>query len=62
MLTRSRESIFLTHLYIDREEEQMWKDYHAYVAADAIHKRSPETFVRIPKYGEILDLSAEGKG
>lgn len=62
MLKRSKKSIFLTHLYVDREEEQMWKTHHALVAADAIHNKSPETAVHIPKYGEVFELSAEGKG
>lgn len=62
MLTRSRKSIILTHLYGNRREGKAWQKHHARVAADAIHKRSSETAVSIPKYGEVFELSAEGKG
>jgi hypothetical protein len=57
MLSRSRKNIYLTHLYSDREEDKMWKAHHARVAAEAIFKRSPETAVHIPKFGEIFELS-----
>lgn len=62
MLTRSRKSIILAHLYGNRRVGKAWQLHHARAAADAIRERSPETVVRIPRYGEILDLSAEGKG
>ena len=61
MLNRSRKNIYLAHLYSEREEDKMWKVHHAHAAADAIHKKSPNTAVHIPKYGEIFDLSALSK-
>lgn len=57
MLSRSRKNIFLTHLYVNRSEGKMWKLHHAHAAAAAIQERSPETMVRVPRYGEILELS-----
>ena len=58
MLAHSRRSIFLTHLYVDRSEDKMWTMKHARVASDAIHESSPGTMVRVPRFGEIFDLSS----
>ena len=59
MLTKSSRSIFLTHLYVDRPEDKRWTMTHARVACDAIREISPQTIVRVPRFGEIFDLSAE---
>jgi len=57
MLSKSHKSILLTHLNINRSEGKRWTLHHACVARDAILERSPETVVRVPRYGEIFDLS-----
>jgi hypothetical protein len=59
MLSKSRKSIFLTHLNINRTEDKRWTIHHACVARDAILERSPETVVRVPRYGEIIDLTCD---
>jgi hypothetical protein len=57
MLSKSRKSILLAHLYTNRAEDKRWTIHHARVVCDAIWERSPETLVRVPRYGEIFDLS-----
>ena len=57
MLTKSRKSIFLAHLNTNRTEDKRWTLHHARVVSDTIHELSPETLVRVPRYGEIFDLS-----
>ncbi|MBQ6703034.1 MAG: MBL fold metallo-hydrolase [Clostridia bacterium] len=57
MLTKSKKSIFLTHLYVDRTDDKRWTMEHARVIEEAIRKKSPETVVRVPRFGEIFDLS-----
>lgn len=59
MLSKSRKSILLAHLHINRTEDKRWTVYHAGVARDAILEQSPETVVRVPRYGEIFDLSVD---
>lgn len=59
MLSKSRKSILLTHLNINRTEDKRWTLHHARVASDAILERSPETVVRVPRYGEIIDLTCD---
>ena len=56
MLNVSRKSIFLTHLYGNRPESKTWKMNHARIVEEEIRKRSPEISVRVPKYGEIIEL------
>lgn len=57
MLSKSRKSIFLAHLYITRSNDKRWTVHHARFAAAAINELSPETIVRTPRFGEIFDLS-----
>jgi L-ascorbate metabolism protein UlaG (beta-lactamase superfamily) len=57
MLSLSRRTVFLTHLYTNREITKLWTMHHARVAADAIRRRSPETTVCVPRYGEIFTLT-----
>jgi hypothetical protein len=57
MLQKCRKSIFLTHLYIHRSDEKRWTAKHARVACEAIQELSPDTTVRVPRYGEVFDLS-----
>ena len=58
MLRMSDQNIMLTHLYeVARKEESMWQRHHAELVEEAIHKRSPQTTVQIPKVGEVLHLS-----
>ncbi len=57
MLLMSRKSILLTHLNTDRRDDKRWTVHHARVISDAIREQSPDTIVRVPKYGEIFDLS-----
>lgn len=57
MLSKSRRSILLTHLNTHRGDGKRWTMHHARVAGDAIRELSPETIVRVPRYGEIIDLS-----
>ena len=57
MLSVSPKSILLTHLYASRIKDKRWTLRHAHVARAAILERSPDTIVRVPKYGEILDFS-----
>ena len=57
MLTKSRKSILLAHLYANRAEDKRWSLHHARVVSDTIHKLSPETLVRVPRYGEIFDFT-----
>ena len=57
MLHMSQKSIFLTHLNVNREDSKRWTLHHACVAKNAIKAQSPETVVRVPRYGEIFDLS-----
>ena len=57
MLHMSRKSIFLTHLNANREATKRWTMHHACVVKNAIRERSPETVVRVPRFGEIFDLS-----
>ena len=59
MLSKSRKSILLTHLHTNRTEDKRWTLHHARVASDAILERSPETVVRVPRYGEIIDLTCD---
>lgn len=59
MLNASKKSIFLTHLYINRDEGKRWTVHHARIAANAIREQSPQTVVRTPRYGEIFDLSVK---
>lgn len=57
MLSRSRRSIWLAHLHADRLDDKRWVLRHARVASESIREQSPETVVRVPRYGEIFDLS-----
>ena len=57
MLTKSRKSILLAHLYANRAEDKRWSLHHARVVSDTIHELSPETLVRVPRYGEIFNLT-----
>ena len=59
MLSKSRKSILLTHLNINRTEDKRWTVHHACAARDAILEKSPETVVRVPRYGEIIDLTCD---
>ncbi len=59
MLSKSRKSILLTHLYTHRVEDKRWTMHHARIVSDAILEKSPETVVRVPRYGEIFDLSVD---
>jgi len=61
MLLMSRKSIFLTHLNTDRKDDKRWTVHHAQVASASIREQSPDTVVRVPKYGEIFDLSTNNK-
>lgn len=57
MLKMSGRNILLTHLYENaRDESGMWQMKHARIVCDAILEKSPETTVKVPKYGEILHL------
>ena len=59
MLSKSRKSILLTHLNINRTEDKRWTLHHARIASDAILEKSPDTVVRVPRYGEIIDLTCD---
>ena len=57
MLQYTEKNIFLTHLWeSSRTDEQMWRDYHAQLVTETIHKISPKTIVRTPQRGEIMRL------
>ena len=57
MLKFSDKKMFLTHLYENgRPAKYIWTDRHAEIVKRAIHKKSPETVVYIPKAGEIFKL------
>ncbi|MBR5438856.1 MAG: hypothetical protein IKV61_01380 [Clostridia bacterium] len=56
MLNASQKSMFLTHLYRNREENFIWTEKHAELVESKILKVSPTTSVHIPKYGEIFKL------
>ncbi len=56
MLSNSRKSILLAHLYSDRSEDKRWTLMHARIVREKIHKRSPETKVYVPRYGEVFEL------
>ncbi len=55
-LSNSRKNIFITHLYTNRPLDKVWTNMHAEVAQTSILEKSPETNVRIPKFGEIFKL------
>ena len=58
MLSKSKKSILLAHLNIThRPDDKIWTIHHAHIARDAILEQSPETVVRVPKYGEIIEFS-----
>ena len=59
MLSHSHRSILLAHLNTERVEDKRWTIYHARIASNAILEKSPETVVRVPRYGEIFDLSVD---
>jgi hypothetical protein len=56
ILSCSRKNIFITHLYVNRPQDKMWKYEHAEVARATILEKSPQTTVQIPQYGEIFKL------
>ena len=55
-LSNSTKNIFITHLYVNRPQDKMWKYEHAEVARATILEKSPQTNVFIPQYGEIFKL------
>lgn len=57
MLSVSSRNILITHLYESgRREYGMWRSSHAELARKEIIRRSPETKVLIPEWGEGMEL------
>jgi len=57
MLQFSKKNILLAHLWENsRTDDQMWRDYHAQLVTEEIHKLSPATIVRTPHRGEVMEL------
>lgn len=58
MLNVSSRNILITHLYESgRREYGMWQSCHAELARKEIIKRSPQTKVLVPEWGEVLELA-----
>lgn len=57
MLRMSSQNIILGHLYeSSRTADSLWQMHHANIVCEAIRKKSPETKVYVPQYGDIIKL------
>lgn len=57
MLNFSTKNIILSHLYnSERKLGYAWTLRHANIVAEEIRKISPETYIRIPRLGQIMPL------